>query len=70
MTPAAPHLLTVAEVARILRRRPTSVHRIIRSGRLGVEVVDFAGTRHVRRADLEAFLGAPITAADLQAVAS
>lgn len=72
MRPGVPFLLTIAELAVLLRREPQTVHRMIRDGQLPIDVVVLGGTRHVRRTDAEAFLGAEITLEDLnpQAVAS
>lgn len=62
-----PYLLTVAEVARLMGRDVSTVHAWIRDDRFPVEVLDWCGTRVVRRADLEQFLRCEV---DLQAVAS
>lgn len=64
----APFLLNVAELAALLRRDVSTVHEMIRRGDLaavGIEPVAGLRSRQFRRADVEAFLGASITAADL-----
>lgn len=58
----APQLLTMAEAARVLRRSITAVNTMVRDGRWPsdeVPIVMFGGRRHVRRADLESFIGGP-----------
>lgn len=59
---AKPPLLTLTEVARVMRRTPSGIHRAIREGRWPAElpIVDFLGNRHVRTADLEQYLGTTI----------
>lgn len=59
---ATPPLLTLAEVGRVMRRTPSGIARAIREGRWPAElpIVDFLGSRHVRTADLESYLGASV----------
>lgn len=54
------YLLSIKELADVLGRHPSSVHTMIRNGRLPLEVIENMGIRQVRRADVEAFLGCPL----------
>jgi excisionase family DNA binding protein len=55
----ARYLLSVSELAPILGRDVSSVHRLIRDGKLPFEVIDSMGVRQVRRSDVEEFLHLP-----------
>lgn len=53
------HLLSVAELAVVLRRDTSTVQKMIRDGRLPFEVIETMGCRQVRRTDVEDFLHLP-----------
>lgn len=59
------YLLTVAELAGVLRRDVSTVHKMIRDGRLPFDVIDSMGVRQVRRADVEEFLRVPAGTLDV-----
>jgi hypothetical protein len=51
-------LLTITEAARLLRRHPTAIHRMVRSGELGGVVRRGGGW--VTAASIEKLLGVPL----------
>jgi excisionase family DNA binding protein len=53
------YLLSVSELAKVLNRDASTLHKLIREGRLPFEVIDTMGVRQVRRTDVEAFLRLP-----------
>lgn len=54
------YLLTIRELASVLGKRPETVHRLIRDGKLPFEVIEDMGVRMVRRSDVEEWLRCPI----------
>lgn len=56
----APYLLTIKELAGVLRKDTSTVHRMIREGRLPFEVIESMGVRQVRRVDVEEYVRCPI----------
>ena len=59
----SPDLLTVAEVATILRRTPDTIHRWIESGALAA--VRVGPAKMIRRDTLDSLLGVASTVADV-----
>lgn len=54
------YLLTIRELSKVLGKRPETVHRLIRDGKLPFEVIEDMGVRMVRRSDVEEWLRCPI----------
>lgn len=59
-------LLTVAELAVVMRRSPSWVNRMVAKGGFPFEAIETLGVRQFRRVDVEAFLGIEITEDDIR----
>lgn len=54
------YLLSLRELAAVLGKDVSTVHRLARDCRLPFDVIDSMGVKVVRRVDVEAFLGCPL----------
>jgi excisionase family DNA binding protein len=61
MTELAAMLLTIPEVAEELRVDKRTVYRLLRSGRLPLQILRIGESPRVRRVDLEAYLQRLVT---------